>query len=136
MKHFNIIGIVVMAWLLCAGCCCTSHPGSASAGYETERAGKYVVRQPEVKVDLDLWCNGNYLMSAEGSTRAVASELGYWTLDGGDLILTPQNGYAGANSRRLRPAPGVAGQPSFVVVEYAYQGPCTLNGLTFERENP
>jgi hypothetical protein len=135
MKYFNIL---VLAWLFGAGCCCTSHPGSATAVDETRMAaGKYVVRQPELKVDLDLWRNGSYLMSAEGSSgAAAASESGFWTLEGPDLILNPQNGAAGANLRRLRPAPGSAGQQSFVVVENDYQGPSTLTGLSFEREGP
>jgi hypothetical protein len=99
-------------------------------------AGKYVVRQPEINVDLNLWRNGSYLMSAEGGNGAGASEGGFWTLDGPDLVLNPQNGAAGAELRRLRPAPAGAGPQSFVVVEYDFQGPSTLTGLTFERESP
>ena len=133
MKHLNILAL---AWLFGAGCCSTSHTGSATAVGETKlEAEKYVVRQPEVKADLFLWRNGNYSMSAEGGNGAGTSEGGFWIIEGPDLVLYPQNGPAGGNLR-LRPSPGVAGQ-SFIVADYYYdQGRSPLGGFIFERENP
>jgi len=133
MKHLNILAL---AWLFGAGCCSTSHTGSATAVDETKMASeKYVLRQPEIKADLFLWRNGNYSMSAEGESGAGASETGFWIVEGPDLVLFPQNGPAGGNLR-LRPAPGGARQ-SFIVADYYYdQGPRTLGGLIFERESP